>query len=192
MTLGKKIRYLRMKRGMTLAELADQANINLSTIKKYEGDKVLPKAPQLAAICNALQVSSVDLTPPDTFIVDGEATRQHSLSVLFNMYQHHMLNIIYNYYGEKQHRYILNPATEKYMQAAAVFTDPDGSIPHTIELKLEKSIEEDLLKLASYYDQIRFLSVKADPDNPYSDEDAQEKLEEIVLDFAMLKNDMGI
>jgi transcriptional regulator with XRE-family HTH domain len=56
--LGGKIKALRLGRGLTQQQLADKLNINRSTISNYENGNREPRLNELAAIAEALGVST--------------------------------------------------------------------------------------------------------------------------------------
>lgn len=63
--LGKKIKNLRTKSGLTQAQLADKLNISASTVGMYEQGRREPDSATLAQICRTLDASSdyvLDLT----------------------------------------------------------------------------------------------------------------------------------
>jgi transcriptional regulator with XRE-family HTH domain len=57
-TLGKRIRELRVNRGLTREALAEKTNLSIVYIKKLEaGERTSPSLPALAAIARALGVT---------------------------------------------------------------------------------------------------------------------------------------
>lgn len=58
MTLGEKIKYVRQKRKMSQAELADAANIYQKNISRYELNTTIPSAIVLKNLAKALSVSA--------------------------------------------------------------------------------------------------------------------------------------
>lgn len=57
MTIGKKIKLLRTKVGLTQSELARVIDVHPVTIRKYETDKMQPQLPQIKKLAEVLVVS---------------------------------------------------------------------------------------------------------------------------------------
>lgn len=55
--LGRKIRHLRTKSGLTQAQLADKLNISASTVGMYEQGRREPDSTTLSKICRTLNAS---------------------------------------------------------------------------------------------------------------------------------------
>ena len=69
--LKNKIRYARIKQGMTQAELAIKLGISPSTIGMYEQGRRIPDYDTLAKMCDILDMSVFDFFPYDkVFSVD--------------------------------------------------------------------------------------------------------------------------
>lgn len=64
-TLGEKIRENRLRRNLTQAELANEAELTIRTVSKYETDAVMPKGRNLYRLASALGVSVAYLTHPE-------------------------------------------------------------------------------------------------------------------------------
>lgn len=63
--LGRKIKQLRIKSGLTQAQLADKLNISASTVGMYEQGRREPDSTTLSKICRTLDASGdyvLDLT----------------------------------------------------------------------------------------------------------------------------------
>lgn len=58
MTIGEKIKYFRTRIGITQAKLAEFSGIHPVSIRKYETNKMVPQAPQIDRIAEALGISS--------------------------------------------------------------------------------------------------------------------------------------
>lgn len=58
MTIGEKIKYFRTAIGITQARLAELSGIHPVSIRKYETNKMVPQAPQIDRIAEALGISS--------------------------------------------------------------------------------------------------------------------------------------
>lgn len=61
MTIGEKIKYFRKRIGITQAKLAELSGIHPVSIRKYEINKMVPQAPQIDRLAEALGVSSFAL-----------------------------------------------------------------------------------------------------------------------------------
>ena len=57
MNTGEKIKYFRLARNMTQEQLAQEADISFSTLRKYEANERNPKYEQLLKIASALEIS---------------------------------------------------------------------------------------------------------------------------------------
>lgn len=55
--MGRKIKHLRIKSGLTQAQLADKLNISASTIGMYEQGRREPDSTTLSKICRTLDAS---------------------------------------------------------------------------------------------------------------------------------------
>ena len=55
--IGKKIKELRIKKGLSQEELAENATVNLRTIQRIENDENNPSGKTLRLICKALDVN---------------------------------------------------------------------------------------------------------------------------------------
>ncbi|MDO4491946.1 MAG: helix-turn-helix transcriptional regulator [Lachnospiraceae bacterium] len=196
MTLGAKIKYIREKRNMTQDQLAAKSDIHPVTIRRYETDVRIPKREQLLRICSALNIQMNDLTAPDflqPLPESEESVQSNVLSTLFTMYKYRLLKIIT--FDTEPTRFIINPAVEKYFSITTKFSNPEIDPPHLTSFKISPEIEKDLLKLTKAYDRIQYLTIQhnhntVEPFNtaaPYSLE-----LEESILDFVILKSDLGI
>ena len=65
MSLGNRIRKLRLTKGYRQADLAKITKIAASTISQYEGDKKIPKCNELNNIAKALGTTSEHLINVD-------------------------------------------------------------------------------------------------------------------------------
>ena len=61
MSIGTKLKALRLQAGLTQAQLAKAAGIKQNAFTFYENDKKVPSAPRLAAIANALHTTVEEL-----------------------------------------------------------------------------------------------------------------------------------
>lgn len=86
--LGRRIRQLRMQRGLTQAELAEKLNVSFQQIQKYERGRTSISLMRLQAIARALSVPTSDFLreegsirlsdPPASY--DAEKTTLHRLT----------------------------------------------------------------------------------------------------------------
>lgn len=73
MEFGKKLRELRLQRGLTLRELAKKVNLNFTYLSKIENGKVeyTPSADKIRALAKALNIDEIeflklaDKVPPE-------------------------------------------------------------------------------------------------------------------------------
>lgn len=72
MTLGQRIRALRMQRGWTQRELERQAGVESRNLTRYENDKVRPRLKVLQGIAEALEVSV------DELVAEDDSTPEHA------------------------------------------------------------------------------------------------------------------
>lgn len=56
--IGKKIRELRKKKGLSQEELAESAKVNLRTIQRIENDESEPRGKTLNLICGVLDINT--------------------------------------------------------------------------------------------------------------------------------------
>ena len=61
MEIGKKIRDVRKKKGLSQEELADSAKINLRTIQRIENNENEPRGKTLNLICEVLDLNAEDI-----------------------------------------------------------------------------------------------------------------------------------
>ena len=79
MNTGEKIKYFRLARNMTQEQLAQEAEISFSTLRKYEANERNPKYEQLLKIASALEISV------NIFMDFDIQTISDLLSILFKM-----------------------------------------------------------------------------------------------------------
>lgn len=79
MNTGEKIKYFRLARNMTQEQLAQEAEISFSTLRKYEANERNPKYEQLLKIASALEISV------NIFIDFDIQTISDLFSILFKM-----------------------------------------------------------------------------------------------------------
>lgn len=93
----RKIKYFRLAHGITQEQLAQDAEISHSTLRKYEANERNPKYEQLLKIADALGISVNIFTDFDI------RTMSDFLSLIFKMNE--QLDLQFN--SEKTHREIL-------------------------------------------------------------------------------------
>lgn len=76
-SIGTKIKALRLKAGMTQIQLAQAAGILQGVLTRYETDKKTPSAPRLAAIARALGTTVEDLLDDAQPVTPPTATKPH-------------------------------------------------------------------------------------------------------------------
>lgn len=75
--IGKKLKQLREKRGMTQAQLGRKADVTLVSISRYENDKNFPSPQVMEKISDALNVHISFFTEdPEPFDVSAEEIEQ--------------------------------------------------------------------------------------------------------------------
>ena len=79
MNTGEKIKYFRLARNMTQEQLAQEAEISFSTLRKYEANERNPKYEQLLKIASALEISV------NIFMDFDIQTISYLFSILFKM-----------------------------------------------------------------------------------------------------------
>lgn len=71
MTIGEKIREIRIKSGITQKQLAEKLNTSQQNLAQYENGKRKPKIETLEKISSALDIPLYELTDIQTAIIDG-------------------------------------------------------------------------------------------------------------------------
>lgn len=59
--IGKKIKEIRKKKGLSQEELAESAKVNLRTIQRIENDESEPRGKTLNLICEVLDINAEDI-----------------------------------------------------------------------------------------------------------------------------------
>lgn len=70
-TVGRRIRDLRVRFGLTLEELAERSHITFQYLQKLEKDRANPSLEVLMKIANGLSVKTAALIPEEPRIKDG-------------------------------------------------------------------------------------------------------------------------
>ncbi|MBI3928941.1 MAG: helix-turn-helix transcriptional regulator [Armatimonadetes bacterium] len=88
MTLGQRIRQLRVERGWTQAELGQLAGMDGRNVTRYETDKVRPRKSMLKRLADAFDVSVDELEEaalvPELPIEDAELLHQFRMVARLN------------------------------------------------------------------------------------------------------------
>lgn len=74
MYLGKNIRILRKKAGLTQKELADKLGMTYSNIGRYENDGTMPPVNTLLELCELFSVNIDDIIHKD--LTEGETSKE--------------------------------------------------------------------------------------------------------------------
>ncbi|WP_066217793.1 helix-turn-helix domain-containing protein [Formosa haliotis] len=83
--IGKKIRDIRKKKGLSQEELAESAKINLRTIQRIENNESEPRGKTLNLICKVLDLNAEDILDYGKKTDRSYLTYFH-LSVLFGLF----------------------------------------------------------------------------------------------------------
>lgn len=83
--VGRRIRKIRLARGMTQTALGSAVGLDANRIQKYENGYRKPKAALLKKIAAALDVSPLALSDPDTTCPTGAMFAFFELEELFNL-----------------------------------------------------------------------------------------------------------
>lgn len=78
---SKNLKFLREQKKLSQNKLADLANVNQTTIARWENEEVSPSLDNIYDLANALNISIADLTGND---LTTEAPKFDELEVLFN------------------------------------------------------------------------------------------------------------
>lgn len=73
MTLGKKMKLIRVEKDLTQSELAEKMKVKQSYVSQLELDKLKPKKMYIALFCLIFRISEKDLfREVDDFVSDGK------------------------------------------------------------------------------------------------------------------------
>lgn len=73
---GKRLRELRIQKGLTQRELAERAGLHITTVANYEINRREPKANQLKALAEALGAGIDRIFTPDQAPHDGRSSQR--------------------------------------------------------------------------------------------------------------------
>lgn len=130
MTIAEKIKYCRIKQGLTQAQLAEFSGIHPVSIRKYETGKMVPQPEQLYKIAEALGISYVALLG-----VRNTGLKLETVGDLFGVLMTLLETNVLQMVGVRpdgvnltEQTYVLrfNPVMDNYM---AVDTENEASIP---------------------------------------------------------------
>jgi transcriptional regulator with XRE-family HTH domain len=77
-SIGRKLRVLRMQKGLTLSRLAAETGLSTALLSKLETERMIPTLPTLASLCRVFGVGL------GFFFVDAE---NHSLSITRRLHE---------------------------------------------------------------------------------------------------------
>ena len=127
MTPGEKIKYIRKQLNITQDDLHIQTGINLTTIKKYETNRVQPLPPQIDRIAKAFNISYVAING-----VDNVGLRMKTVGDLMGVLMTLITSNIICLTGERDQSNLLteettsvyfNPTLSPYLRIASPFAD---------------------------------------------------------------------
>jgi transcriptional regulator with XRE-family HTH domain len=84
-SIGERIKALRIKRKMTLAELGEMAKLSISYLSQIEREKTTPSLPTLMEIAKALDVTPrylFEVEPEGVFIIRSGTTKDEDRDIL--------------------------------------------------------------------------------------------------------------
>ncbi len=81
--IGRKLREIRIDKGLTQEYIANMADVNTSHISNIENNRVKISLPTLVHICNALD-TSVDYILSDEYVTSSSVLDQEILNALEN------------------------------------------------------------------------------------------------------------
>lgn len=80
MTIGEKIKQVRLRENLTQKQLAEKCGMADSAIRKYESGKITPKFGTVKKIADALNIRPLDLYPDKFFQADYEPVNEEEKS----------------------------------------------------------------------------------------------------------------
>lgn len=187
MTIGEKIQYCRKNRlGISQAQLAEKTGINITTIKLYENNKMIPSQSQAQKIADALGVGVGVFTDP----VSGWSFKLETYGDLIKLIMVFRKNRIISLNGTRGEDGRLVPSTVTFSLSpiiGKIFQSADNKCSaENILLSLKSdNILESLLKWESLYTKYEDLS-----DKYKNDEDAKTILKGIEDDLDVIELEM--
>lgn len=187
MTIGEKIQYCRKNRlGISQAQLAEKTGINITTIKLYENNKMIPSQSQAQKIADALGVGVGVFTEP----VSGWSFKLETYGDLIKLIMVFRKNRIISMNGTRGEDGRLVPSTVTFSLSpiiGKIFQFADNKCPaEDILLSLKSdTILDSLLKWESLYTKYEDLS-----DKYKNDEDAKTIFKGIEDDLDVIELEM--
>lgn len=187
MTIGEKIQYCRKNRlGISQAQLAEKTGINITTIKLYENNKMIPSSPQAQKLANAFGIGVGVFTEP----VSGWNFKLETYGDLIKLIMVFRKNHIISINGDrgKDGKLIPNTVTFSLAPAFGMFfqTSDLRCSAEDIQLSLKSNtILDNLLKWESLFTKYEDLSAKYK-----NDEDAKTILKGIEDDLDVIELEM--
>lgn len=80
MTIGEKIKQVRLRENLTQKQLAEKCGMADSAIRKYESGKITPKFETVKKIADALNIRPLDLYPDKFFRADYKPASEEEKS----------------------------------------------------------------------------------------------------------------
>lgn len=187
MTIGEKIQYCRKNRlGISQVQLAEKTGINITTIKLYENNKMIPSQSQAQKIADALGVGVGVFIEP----VSGWSFKLETYGDLIKLIMVFRKNHIISLNGTRGEDGRLVPSTVTFSLSpiiGKIFQSADNKCSaEDILLSLKSdNILDSLLKWESLYTKYEDLS-----DKYKNDEDAKTILKGIEDDLDVIELEM--
>jgi transcriptional regulator with XRE-family HTH domain len=108
--IGPRLRAARLRKGLTLGQVAKSAGLTEGFVSKLERDQVSPSVASLVGVCEAIGLRIGDLfEPPATNIIRaGDGSK-------------------INFGGEKVLEFLLTPASQSHIEVLHSIIEPGGS-----------------------------------------------------------------
>lgn len=115
--VGKRLKELRKSQGLTLSQLAEKANLSISSLSQTERGIVSPTVRTIYSVCEALGVSPA-------WIIDPDSAKDHNPDGGYIVRASRRTEILNTHGVLKQ---IASPANEERYKAFIVTVEPSGS-----------------------------------------------------------------
>lgn len=189
MTFGRKIKYLREKRGLTQDQLAEETGIHPVTIRKYETDKTLPKTAQLERISEVLEVKLDDWVNEIDYKYPVQ-THFNFLDILFKLYLYNFIEIL----GERDSdgKIISEGSKITFKDEGKTFlsfidTSNKKNLPiDSVGFDLDEKIKDTFFLWESYLHKVQ---IAKDMLSKHPSQELLDEVDRLHLDLAMLKSD---
>lgn len=156
MTIGDQIKYIRKRRGITQAQLAELTGIHPVTIRKYEINKLQPKKEQIKRIAASLKVSPLIFEGLEANMISLD-TVGDLLGLMFFLYKSQVIRVSYDTSEIR-----LAPVLKDHLVFMA--TKKNVSITDGVIHLSDIQTEQDFLKWAHLYDNYIKLEEKYSSD----------------------------